>query len=43
MPQSFLGYIDVDYAGGLRVLEGRIDIGAGENVCNPIGMIIKVR
>ena len=43
MPQSLSGYVDIDYAGGLRLLEGRIDIGAGEMVWDPIGMIISVR
>lgn len=42
-PESLSAFRDIDYAGGERVLEGRIDVGAGEMIWDPVGMTISFR
>ena len=42
-PMALSNCRDFDYAGGERTLEGHIDVGAGEMLWTPTGMIINFR
>ena len=42
-PEALSAYRDMDYAGGERILEDQIDIGAGEFIWKPTGMVLSFR
>ena len=42
-PADLTAYAGLDYAGGERVLDDRIDVGAGEIIWKPTGMIMSFR
>ena len=42
-PEDLAQFANLDFAGGERVLEGRIDVGAGEMIYDPTGTQIILR